>query len=403
MRNPVWLTALVAGLPIGATCAREQSSEEEHFVLSEQLTHDDNLFRVAEAPGPDGALAPGQSRSDYINRLTAGFGDDVRIGRQVLRAKGRVHDVRFQRNDQLDHTAGDARASWEWQVLSAWSGTIAAEYGRTLADFANSITTEKDLVETTGYSASARYELGPRWSLSAYGRHARTEHSLELRQIENFEADSGRFALDYQTPSQHAFGIEYRYIDAKFPDAVLDEAQRHSGSYEDNAALARMTYTASVHTRLRASFGYVNRSDADGTEGEYSGNTWRAAVDWTPREKFSTTLQAWHELKAYVDAESDYFVADGVSLAPTWNPRRTISLSLDLSYEEQEYIGSSLPLPDSTGRVDKVTSALSSFTWSPRPYLQFQLSYRFSDRDSNRDSRRYDAQVAGASIRWRVM
>lgn len=403
MKNSVWITALVAPLASGAAWsqAEPQSPEEEHFFLSEQLTYDDNLFRTAEEDSSS-PIDDLRERDDYMNRITAGIGDDMRVGQQVFRLKGRVHDVRFQENDQLDHTAGDARAAWEWSITSALSGTLSADYKRTLADFANSISTERDLVETFGYTGSARYALGPRWSVSAYGRRMETEHDLELRTAENFEADLGRFSIDYTTPSQHAFGLEYRYITAEFPDATPGVDGR-SSDYDESAALANLTYTATIRTRLRASFGYVDRNNPTGTEGEYAGNTWRAAIDWTPREKFGMTLEGWHELKSYVDAESEYFIADGMSLSPTWSPIRSISLGLELSWEDQEYIGGGVLPVDSTERVDEVFSALTTFTYTPRDNLQLELSYRASDRDSNRTFRRYDAQVASAMIRWSVM
>lgn len=395
----VAMTALCA-----AARAQTKSPEEEHFYMSEQLVHDDNLFRVPRAGAPDGDTHAIASRDDQINRLTLGIGDDMHFGRQILRAKGRVQDVRFQQNDHLDHTAGNALLAYEWRLLGSWSGTLSAGYDRMLADFANLRSTAQDLVETAAYSGSARYEIGPRWALSAHGRRTRTEHSLDLRRSDEVEAELGRLALTYTTPSEHEVGVEYRYTRAEFPNHLPGLADAHSPHYDESAALARVSYTASVRTRLEAIFGYVERTHPQGSgNGDYSGDTWRATIDWHPREKFSTTLSAWHELKAYVDAESDYFVSDGFSIAPQWRPLRSISLDVRLSLEEQDYIGTSL-LPEETARRnDEVLTALATFSYSPRPNLQLQLTYLLSDRDSNRDWRRYDAQVAGASIRWRVM
>jgi hypothetical protein len=230
-----------------------------------------------------------------------------------------------------------------------------------------------------------------------------TEHSLQARQVDDVDADMERFAIDYVTPSQHTFGLEYRHARAEFPNFIATEFDTRGPQYEENAALAHISYNATVHTRLGATFGYVDRTRPDGFEGGYSGDTWRAEIDWHPRQKFSTLLSAWHEIKAYSDAESDYFIADGVSIAPEWKPLQTISISIAVSYEEQDYIGSNLLLDQTSARADDVLGAQTTFVYSPRPNLELQLQYQYFDRDSNRDWRRYDAQVAGASIRWRVM
>ncbi|HEX7114007.1 MAG TPA: outer membrane beta-barrel protein [Steroidobacter sp.] len=405
--SPMALAATAAAF--ASVCAHAQSrsaeEEEEHFYLSEQYTYDDNLFRRAATAGPDGspALDPALSRDDQINRITAGLANDFHFGRQTLRATGRVQDVRFRENDHLDHTAGRAHLGLDWRMLASWSGTLSATYNRTLADFAHLRTTRRDLVDSATYSGSARYKLGPRWSVSAHGQRIETEHSLDERSIDDVEASYGRFAIDYVTPTEHTFGLEYRHGRAKFPNFIALDPSQRSPEYEESAALARLVYTATVHTRFSATFGYVERDHLNGPEGDYSGNTWRAQIDWHPREKFSTVLDAWHEIKAYTDAESDYFIADGVSLTPRWSPRRWLWLGLEVSYEEQDYIAPSTLVESTPGRKDQVLSALATITYSPRDNLDLELQYSFGDRDSNRALRRYDAQVAGLAIRWRVL
>jgi hypothetical protein len=383
-----------------ALAAQPDEKKEEHLYLSEQFLYDDNLFRDAETTDiPPGAV----SREDYVNRITLGLGNDFHMGQQTLRLKGRVFDARYQDNDYLDYTGGDASATFDFNALTALSGRLSAAYNRTLADFANTLGTERDLIEGTNYSAMVRWAIGPRWSVSASGGRIETEHDLVARQNENLEADVGRVSIDYATPTFHSFGIEYRYIDAKFPNAfVAPDASESASDYEENAALARFTYTATVRTQFRVSAGYVERERPADPEGRYSGDTWRAEIDWKPREKFSMLFAAWSELKAYTDVESDYFISDGYSLSPTWSPTEKLSFALTASYEDQEYLNTrELELVNGQ-RNDEVLTGLFTFTYKPRDALAIELSYRGSDRDSNRVIRRYDAQVAGIALRWSV-
>lgn len=411
-RRTLCLAAASTALCNVATAAQPEK-KEEHLFISEQFVYDDNLFRAPETSDPDAipgdpgapdATTRGLSREDYSNRITLGLGDDMQFGRQTLKLRGRVHDVRFDENDYLDHTAGDASALFDFRLLGSWSGRLSGTYNRALADFANTLGTTKDLIETANYNAALRYEIGPRWSLSANGGRIETRHALATRRQQNLEADLGRVSLDYVTPSFHSFGVEYRYLDARFPNAVPDPGS-FSSDYEENGALARFTYTATVRTQIRLSGGYVERERPDTDEGSYSGDVWRAEIDWKPREKFSTLFAAWRELRAYTDIESDYFVSDGFSLAPTWSPVEKITLAFSVSYEDQEYLTSRVLDLNATNapRNDEVLSAFASFTYRPRDHLAFELSYRGSDRDSNRINRRYDAQTAGISIRWSVL
>jgi hypothetical protein len=392
---------------VGAAALAQSKPEEiETLYVSDQYSYEDNLFRQSQASSQSD-LAEGRiaSRDDYVNRLTAGIGEDLEIGRQVFSFQGRAQDVRFSENDHLDHVAGYGTVAWDWLMTSALTGELRARYNRSLADFASFRDPRKDLLETFTYEGSARLKLGPRWSLFGGGQHTSTEHGLLDRQVDDFEADSGRAGIQYTTPTQHTFAAEYRYVDARFPNQLGNAMSgQESRDYEENAAVGRIVYTFSVHTQLQAMYGYVEREHQNANQDRFSGDIWRADLVWQPRQKFSTRLAAWRELRAYADAESDYFISDGFSVTPSWSPIRQISLSLEAMWEDQEYLGFG-PLDDATipGRLDDVFSGLATFVYSPRPNLEFQLSYRALERDSNRDVRSYDAEVAAAQIRWRIL
>ena len=396
-----------------AALAADKDPREEHFFLSEQMVYDDNVFRSADTEietvpinpaDPNSATRP-VAREDYSNRITLGLGNDFQTGRQSLKLRGRIYDVRYNDNDYLDYTGGDASAMYDFRLLTMLSGRLSGSYTRTLADFANNLSNARDLIESTNYNGSLRYEIGPRWSISASGGRIETEHDLNIRRTEDLEADVGRLSLDYATPSFHSFGIEYRYVDATFPNAIIAPGASASASdYEENTALARFTYTATIRTQIRLSGGYVERERPADSQATYSGDIWRAEIDWKPREKFSTLFAAWRELRAYTDAESDYFVSDGYSIGPTWSPTEKLLLSLTVSYEDQDYLTTRTldTLPTDSQRNDDMLSGLFTFTYKPRDQLAIELSYRGSDRDSNRVNRRYDAQTAGLSVRWSV-
>ena len=316
-----------------------------------------------------------------------------------------MYDARYQDNDYLDYTGGDASLQLDLRMLTALSGRLSGAYGRKLADFANTLGTDRDLIETFNYNGYLRYEIGPRWSISAGGGRIETEHDLDRRQQENLEADLGRVSIDYQTPSFHSFGLEYRYMDAKFPNAILDANGLSQSDYEENAALARFTYTATVRTQFRLSGGYVERERPNSWMAPAITKATCGARKSTGNHARSSRLlfAAWRELRAYTDVESDYFISDGFSLAPTWSPTEKLIFALSVAYEDQEYINTrDLDLHRARQRNDDVLSGVFTFTYKPREQLALELSYRGSDRDSNRINRRYDAQTAGIAIRWSV-
>ena len=392
---------LCAALLLSSALAQADRDEPEQIYVADQLSYEDNLLRLPSAVLAVNVPPPGaRSIEDYVNRITAGINEQLPFGRQVLDLKLRADDVRYERNDQLDHVAGNGRIGWDWLLFGPWSGTVAAEYTRGLADFSNTQLVSRDLLETLAYAGELRFQLGPRWSALTGARHARTEHSAQARQADDFLVDSARFGIEYATPVGHSVVLEYRYSNVEFPNLTELTSSRRSREYDESMAQIRATYVATVRTRLQASFGYVRRQYPDGGAGEFSGAVWRAAIAWQPRVRFQLDLAGWRELRAYTDAESDYFVSQGASLGPSWRPIRPLTLSLAWTWQEQQYIGSNPLLIESSSRADEVSFAQARLVYTPIESLRLELSYRADRRDSNRDRFEYEAQVAAAAVRW---
>ncbi|HKQ83926.1 MAG TPA: hypothetical protein VJS42_17155 [Steroidobacteraceae bacterium] len=390
------LASALALLPVAAGAATSAEDPVE-FYLSDQVAYEDNLFRLPDSVTDAGPLAAGTD--DFVNRATAGAEGRIDFSRQVVRLDLKVTDVRYSSNDFLDHVAGSGVLTWEWQLGSRWSGTLDARYDRALADFSNARFYGKDLVDTVSYSGEAAYRIGSRFRLLGGSRHTSGEHSARARRDDEFDSNSGWFGLEFRTPTDTSLRLEQRYTATKFPQlAALGSL--NDREYDEHATVLRASHRLSVHTQLHGSYGRIEREYARLDNGDFSGGIWRVGVDWHPRQQLQVALNAWRDLRANLDAESDYFVSHGVSLTPTWSPTRALALSLALIYEEQEYIGSNPGLTTSANRADRARAAALNVSYTPMHRLRLDLNYRAEDRGSNRSIYAYDAYVAALNIRW---
>lgn len=389
---------LISQAPDAATPTGADAQDTFRFYVANRYTYDDNLFRI-----PDGLLAsdpsilPPASLDDYINRASAGARIRMDTSRQVFSADLRIDDVRYNRNDDLNYTGGAANVAWDWQAGHRWSGKFNAQYDRSQASLANYIFFGKDVVDTAIFGAEFRYGIGSRWRLLAAGAAADTDHSSDVRRVDNFESQTGRGGIEYVTPAGNLFALEYRYTDAKFPVARDFGANL---AYEERVPGARLEYAFTEQTQLKARAGYLERDYANSASADYSGEIWDVTLRWEPRTQLYFDLKAWHELKAYADSESDYFVTDGGSITPTWEPTTRIKVAAAFAYEQQDYVGVGVLLPPIEGnRRDDVTSALVSIDYTPRDIVTIGLGYRWVDRESNRDFRAYDDNLISAQLR----
>ena len=383
-----------------AQAADVSAADPFQFYLMDRYAYDDNLFRVApDRFTNDPELIAPKSEDDYVNSASAGVRIRLDQSRQVFHLDARIDDVRYTENDYLDYRGGNADLLWDWQLGRRLTGKFLGTYDRQQASLANYTFTGRDIVDTAGYGAEFRWAIGSRWRLLAAGAVIDTDHSAEERRVQNFESTTGRGGIEYQTPAGLMIALEYRVTSADFPiaQALAGGAPR---GYEEQVPGVRVIVPFTEKTRLVANAGYLDRDYDNPQSGDYSGGIWRATLQWEPRAKITFDLKGWHELRAYTDAELDYFIADGVSIGPTWQPRPTLELAATYAYEKQDYTGVAPLLIDSDAlREDTVRSAVFSIDYSPRELISLGLTYQWNDRNSNTLFRDYDASVVSAEVK----
>jgi exopolysaccharide biosynthesis operon protein EpsL len=374
------------------------------LTLGVHASYDDNLYRLPDSIDPATLAGPGATRTDYVQRGTVGLDGHWQWSRQKLLLDLDANANRYEHNDQLDNTAGRGSLEWDWHASSLFSGKLGGDYSRSLANFANTRFLGKDLLETTGEFASFGFRLGPSWHLKAGGRHAETEHSAAERAFDNSRTDTVTAGLEYETSSDNTIGLQARRTEATFDNGLTLNGFLFNRDYEDEALTLEVERVFSPRTQLTLSAGYLQREYRDPTlaalgKGSFDGGVGEFTLDWQATNKITLGFSGWRKLRAYLDAESDYFIALGGSIAATWTPTGKIVIGLEGGYEKQEYLGTSFNL-ETAAREDRVRSASASIKYTPRRRLTFELMGRKESRGSDRDLLAYDSQVASVGIRW---
>jgi len=379
------------------------------FFVADEYSYDDNLFRVPQnlslldPTQVDVEALPGRSEDDYINRLSAGIDLRSDAGRQVFNLGLKFDDVRYQRNDDLNYRGGSGVLGWDWQVGSHLLGRVTGIYDRTQASFANYLLFDRDVVETSVYGLELRYRIGSRFALLGAGNVASGDHSLAVRRDQNFDGETARAGLEYRTPSNNLFALDYRTSRVEF-DNVPDFPGVVRRDYDEDAPGVIAKYAFTVKTSLEARAGFLDRNYLDPAARDYSGETWSLSASWEPRVQLQFDIKAAHDLRAYSDAETDYFEVDLLTIAPIWKPTEQLKLTTAFTWEQQDYIGNGLPIgglsqPLDGARQDDVQSVKVKLDYSPRDMLAFAVTYQLIERDSNRVLREYENSVVGFQLK----
>jgi hypothetical protein len=359
-------------------------------------------------PNPRSLLLPGASKQDDINTGFAGLDGHWIAQRQSVDYDLEVDENRFERNSYLNNTSGTGKAVWNWSVASTLSGTLGADYTRALAGFTDSFFYERDNVDRAEYFGSGRYQIGPR--LAVYGNvsDADTTHSFASLRYNNFDMQSGKAGVEFATSLQNTFGWEYSYTHGHYPDpnAILNGVH-YDPDYDENTGEFVAKYVVSDKTQLSGDVGYLRRNYPNATLGAFSGEIWHAKFLWQATEKTNVQVTAGRDLAAYLYAQSDYFVQDGISVTPTWKQTDKLTWSAILSWYRQNYItgafsaASSSTALQSGSRQDNISVQQVSLTYTPFRFLLLDFIYHHELRGSSQKLLGYDDDLAQVGVKFR--
>ena len=372
------------------------------WFIADQITYDNNLYRLPTYLNVTTVAGPSARREDGYNSTTLGgngrwFSDSQTFGFDI-----RADENRFLHNDALNNLSGKGNLAWDWRLASLWSGQVGVSYYRGLANFADTGYYARDVVQRYDYFGNIRYRVGPHLAIYGGMIGADTKQTAVPEQIYDFHSKARNAGIELASNSQNTLTFDYRYTDATFPQSFVLNGEPFNSNYREDTERVLLKYVFSAATELDVSAGYLKRDYPESNFGTFSGDIWKAALQWQPTDNLQWVLTSWRQLTAYIEAESDYFVSNGVAIAPTWIAADTLNLSLGVARESHDYINSSPSALTFATRYDRVTTEQARIVYTPTSSLTFKFTFNFEQRDSNLTRFQYNDLVAIAGVTYMI-
>jgi hypothetical protein len=173
--------------------------------------------------------------------------------------------------------------------------------------------------------------------------------------------------------------------------------------YRDETGRVTFKDALSDKTKIEALVGYLKRTYPSAAIGSFSGDIWRLTFDWQPTGKTELVIAASRDLQAQLSTQTDYFVSKAVSISPTWIASEKITLSVGLSRDQQDYIGTNQFAIGLANRRDLVNAGQINIVYSPLVFtpvrgLTFNFTFRREHRGSNQPALSYNDSIGKAGF-----
>jgi hypothetical protein len=289
-----------AALLAASAGARADEPSPWYIGASQALTHDSNVYRIHDA-----------TADNYSTTSILG-GFDQPIGRQRLHADARVGYNKYQDESRLDNTSYGVSGRWDWATAEKLTGSINAGATQGLASLSgNSLqpTTERNLLKTQNFNASARW--GGDSVLTLFGNygHSRVRYSAPESQSLDSTSDSGSVGLNYRVGADLTVGGAVRLTRTDLPHGVLisqsldplDPASYRSDTIDGRNLDFLVDWRYSARTSLNGRLSWTKRT-YDRSNRDFSGLTGAVTANYEASSKVN--LKATLSREAGDDASS---------------------------------------------------------------------------------------------------
>ncbi len=367
-------------LAAGAAAPSLAETNPWYLGISENISHDSNLYRLRDGQQPAGIA----SRGDTVLSTALIGGIDKPFGRQRLRGSASLRNNRYQNNGGLSFNGYGTDLALDWATIERVSGTAFVNLDRSLRRFdsAESNTLERNVVTSTTLGLTARVGVVTRLTAEAGVQHNRVSYSAAAYRGWGYRSNQINAGLRWQLGGALTLGIGPRISRLNY-DA--------GGGYNRRDLDLTASWVPRGSSRLNARVSLTNVGYDSGKGRDYSGTTWELRGTTQPTGKLTFGAAIWRDTGL---AYSTYLVGpiggvadfnrstDTLRLTADYAVSAKVSANAALQWSRRDLstvLGGVLPL----GGSDTTTQASLGARWAPTRALLFGCNLAHEQRSAS--------------------
>jgi exopolysaccharide biosynthesis operon protein EpsL len=350
--------------------------------ISASINYDDNVFRFSSPEQTKAALGSSDA-SDVMKRLDVGVQVNLRLSRQLISLSSSLSENKFNRFNYLDNRGKANSLRWDWHIGSNFYGELSASESEAIAGFNETRSTVKNLRTVDRQFASINWNFKPDWAIYASREHVELDNALASSQVLNREDEITEGGIRFHNQLNTQLGLAYRIADAKFPNRSVPVKLVFGDASSQKEVIVTAAWLPGAKTKISTRLSRINLKRNISSGRDFSGFSQYFGLNYQATDKTNFNLAAYQVVSPVDDVLSTYVRSKGAEISPTWNITSKVSLSGNLAYSENTYLGSAGTSSNSEERQDESTLAGLTLMYTPTQKSLIQLQYQGEKRTSN--------------------
>ncbi|HYA66446.1 MAG TPA: hypothetical protein VEE84_07140 [Burkholderiaceae bacterium] len=376
----------------------------------ETVAHDNNLTRVNSQSG-----YPTVSDTSYTTSLTATLHETY--SRQDVMASATVGRVLYQTYSEFDATQENLRAALQSDLPLSASSRVTLVRTAVMAQFADIGGATPDVITRNEINGSVDFPLESNWRAVLGGDDSKTQNSASMYQTQNLNTTELNGGIRFQPVTGNHIDVLLRTLHAEYPNG--SPSALVSSGYNERGADLRVDWTLTGPSHLLGRAGYLeHRNDEvpyynvavfppepEVLNRDFSGPGYDLTYIWQITGASRLTLYGLRQTGAAGDNNYLSAVTKTFRIAPAYQPRQMIGCEAYFEWTQRNYFENVYDVVTNTApgtnRLDNSHNAGLSILWNPRRWLSVRLDVRHELRDSSISTYTYSDTNAALSLQTR--
>lgn len=391
-------------LLFGAATAHADQFDTLNYTASAGATYDNNIFRLPSWEDPK-LFIGNPDESDWIRQLSLGVNADKKYSNQEILFNATITNYKFNTFSFLDYDNTVYNAAWNWTLGSKLSGTLNDNRSQTLNTFTDIHVYARNLTTVDRRVLNADWWFQSDWHLLLGVSDGRTTSTASVINNQSYTNKSGEWGLKYAPDDKVTISLVSRLIKGNGININPDYVNQVDTSYTERQEELKASWQVTGKSALSGNLMSINHKYPIFFRRDYSGTQGGVNYAWSISGKTLLNVSANRSISAWIDTlnsySSSYFIADTVSISPSWQIGPKTNLLLSASRGRTDYLGAiylGAIVPNPIARHDVNRSEMLEIDWTPQRSVKVAASVQHSGRDTNYMSYQYSDTSASVSL-----
>lgn len=388
------LVGLAWAAPVGA-----QTEDGLSLRVGRNWQYDDNLFRLPTGVNPLLALGTADA-GETVAVTTVGLRYSKRMGLQRVELDLALVDYNYQRYNNLDLTATNYNARWNWFVTPRVHGAVRLENNQVVNTFgdaanANANAGNERLQRVTAWDGE--YEIDGVWRLLGGVAHTRNTNQQPLRGEDSYITRTADVGLRYDALSGNSLALRWRQGTGRNPDPAPVGVNLRDDSYNVSELVVNLRWRPTGQLGVNVDTGRRAQSHTRTPVRNYSEPFAAVGLEWAVTGKTALTARWATDVASYQTNNASFSRSERVDLGVSHRLAARTTLLASLGQTQRRYLQ---PLPGQAPDPlrDKTLDTSLSVRWAVTPKVQLDASWRRNSRRANQAGLAYDSNALQVGV-----